>query len=336
MATTLKDIAQRIGLTTASVSRILNNKGNFYASEETRAKVLEVANELQYKPNSVAKALVTGKTNSVAVVINMATSSQFYGSILQNFSDYFSELGIDIIVSSPCDQILTKVDAIVTWDQTSWLAEKMKQYALRGIVVVPIGQYINLYTCFRDTINLDQKDVVKQAMVHLLAQGCRNITMVHHLDCVQWETWGDYVHHGYKQIMEDNRLNANCLMPAIGSKAHYKKFIMDYLAVNPVPDAFLCRYDDIAIGIAAGLMELGIRIPEDVCLVTCDGTEDCEFSAVPISAINKPIDVICAAAAKLVARRLKNNDATVQNKIFKPEFIVRRSSNRNADVAINA
>lgn len=78
MAVTLRDVADKCGVSPSTVSDILNNRSRTWASEETRRRVLQAAAELDYRPNSAARALRTGKTNSVALVHHREGHSRVY------------------------------------------------------------------------------------------------------------------------------------------------------------------------------------------------------------------------------------------------------------------
>lgn len=324
MKVKLEDIARAVGITAPSVSRILNDKAGFNVTPETRELVKRKAAELGYHPNVAARALSTGKTNSVALIVDMVSSGQFLGDIIQRLSAHLKECGLDLLVSLPNDQIISKVDALIAWEQVNWIREKIESSALRGTVAVPIGHGFPKY--FNEGVDMDMTEIVETAMRHLFDQGRRRPLMLHHIACDQWEQWEDFAHRGYKKVFQDNGVEAPCLELPVGDKLHYKKEILEYLKGKPLPDAFFCRYDDIAIGLSAALDELGAKVPADTSIVSFDGTDNCIFNKIPLSAIEKPIDEICSTAVKLLQRRLRNPDAPKSIKRINPNFVIRQSS----------
>ncbi len=103
MRTTLKDVAKKLDLSPSLVSGVLNDRPNVWASEETRARVLEAARDLNYQASAAAKALSGGKTNTVAFVYRRLEGDDYrlaYSGLVDVFSAKLQERGLNLMVSN--------------------------------------------------------------------------------------------------------------------------------------------------------------------------------------------------------------------------------------------
>jgi LacI family transcriptional regulator len=94
------------------------------------------------------------------------------------------------------------------------------------------------------------------------------------------------------------------------------------------PDAFLCRNDDLAIGVYRAMCELGIHVGEDVLLVGCDGVEDTRFMPRAVSTILLPVQKMCERAWQFLERRLAQPEAELQLETLTAKLEIRESSTR--------
>jgi LacI family transcriptional regulator len=91
-------------------------------------------------------------------------------------------------------------------------------------------------------------------------------------------------------------------------------------------DALFCNNDDLALGAYRGLREAGLRVPDDVMLVGCDGIEDMQFLEQPLTTIAIPVEEMCALAWRFLRRRIENPDTPLQHALLQPTLVVRESS----------
>jgi DNA-binding LacI/PurR family transcriptional regulator len=95
-------------------------------------------------------------------------------------------------------------------------------------------------------------------------------------------------------------------------------------------DGFVCRNDDIAIGLYVSLRQRGVRIPDDACLIGCDGMPDAEYLDVPISTIYSPVEQVCEKAWEFLKNRMADPTVARQSATVTSELRVRASSQRRA------
>lgn len=91
-------------------------------------------------------------------------------------------------------------------------------------------------------------------------------------------------------------------------KSSARTYIKEYIKAHGMPDALLCRNDDIAIGAYRGLCDMGIKVPEQVCITGCDGTEHMKYLEVPITTIEILSTELSKRALELMLKRIKNPD----------------------------
>lgn len=104
--------------------------------------------------------------------------------------------------------------------------------------------------------------------------------------------------------------------------------LKDYIARRGAPDGLFCFNDDMAIGAFRALRDLGLRIPDDVALVGCDGIEDAAYLDPPLTTIVQPLEEMCATAWQFLERRLLQPLLPLQQVTLEPSLEIRGSSRR--------
>jgi DNA-binding LacI/PurR family transcriptional regulator len=95
-----------------------------------------------------------------------------------------------------------------------------------------------------------------------------------------------------------------------------------------LPDAIFCHNDEMALGAYRSLRLLGVRVPDEVALVGCDGIEDTEYLEVPLTTLRQPLEEMCRLACEFLQRRMAQPDIPVQSAVLLPQLVVRESSLR--------
>jgi LacI family transcriptional regulator len=111
-----------------------------------------------------------------------------------------------------------------------------------------------------------------------------------------------------------------------GSRRASMEALRSYIAKRECPDALFCFNDEMAIGASRALRECGIRVPVDVLLIGCDGTEEGEYMDPPLSTIAQPVSRMCSLAWEFVTNRLNDPGMNQQYVRVDAQFIRRGSS----------
>lgn len=191
MRTRLKDVAERVRLSPALVSGVLNGKANVWASEETRARVLEAARELDYHPSNAARALSHGKTKVVAFVYRRLQGTSYrlaYTGLVDAFSAELQARGYDLMVSNFAteDEVLAHLrrlsnadacDAVVLWGRevdTEPQGELLESLRMPFLVK---GRHESRHPDWKQ-VDFDHEWMMGQAVDRLVEAGHRRLAYV--------------------------------------------------------------------------------------------------------------------------------------------------------------
>ncbi|RYG26886.1 LacI family transcriptional regulator [bacterium] len=191
MRTRLKDVAERVNLSPALVSGVLNGKANVWASEETRARVFQAASELNYQPSNAARALSHGRTDTVALVYRRLSGTVYrlaYTGLVDTFSEQLQGRSYDLLVKNFATQeevleSLRKLarahtcDAVILWGReadTEAQGELLDSLNVRFLVK---GRHEVRHPNWYQ-IDFDHEGMMKKALDHVVELGHRRIAFL--------------------------------------------------------------------------------------------------------------------------------------------------------------
>ncbi|BDS15026.1 LacI family DNA-binding transcriptional regulator [Aureispira anguillae] len=332
----LIDIAQALGVSRTLVSMVLNGQGDLHGiSPVTQDKVKAKAKELNYKPNSIARGLRTGKSNTIGLIVT-DISNNFYATIARRIEDNLRQLGYHLIFCSSDEraereeeliQMLRgrQVDGLIlatTFQDTKVLKELIKE----GFPFVLIDRHIpNLET---DYVVVDNYKSSKKAIEYLMEQGHREIGMLtispSHLSTIQDRE------QGYKDALTEQGLtikNSNVCQIAfddiynqVGKSLH--KMLNQ---AQPVTAIYAVN-NNIGKACLEHLGKMGLHIPEDIALLSYDDIDVFKFCA--ITAIAQPIQEMGDQAVNILLNKIKGGKPKPlpnQQLILPAQIIVRKS-----------
>ena len=331
---TIKDIANSVGVSIATVSRVLNLDETLNVSSETRKKVLEVAEELNYI--TIKERKNRGKAYNIGIVY-------WYTDVQEINDPYF--LSIRMAVERKCSEEevnfrnidierilngnlsdynnLDGIIAIGIFDNTD--IEKMKKLS-KNIVFIDSSPNEKDY----DSIVVDFKNAVKESMEYLYSLGHEKIGYIGGVCYSRREksVFVNYREKTYKEFME-----------SIGS---YKKewvlsgrflpedgysLMMKALKEKERPTAFFVASDPMAIGAYKAIFELGLKIPEDISIVGFDDIYTAQFLAPSLTTVRVYKDIMGEIAVETLLDRIKKK-RDLGRKIVLPTKLIKRESCR--------
>lgn len=271
---TIKEVAEKANVSIATVSRVLNN--NYPVSEDARLRVLEAIGELNYQPNGVARSLKSKRTHMIGIVVADITNPYFM-QIAKGIESVVSNKGYNLIFCSTNEnptrelkllRLLNekRVDALVlaSCDKDG---SYVRQLIEHGTPVVLVDRKI--YGLNADTIVEDNFNAAYNITNYLINKGHRKISIVNGLLNI---STGLERFEGFKKALEDNNLPI------------YKEYILQgnfnredsYNAVknmiakqkDDLPTAIFAANNLMAEGAMIAIYENGLRIPEDISLVS--------------------------------------------------------------------
>lgn len=337
MHVTLQDVAQLAGVSTKTVSRVVNNQGEI--SEATRQRVQAAIEQLDYRPNILARSLVNQRTNTLAVV---AWGIDYYGPSrtvvgIENKSD---ELGYSLFLNllahpdkGNIDRILDtlvarRVDGII-WAVPEVGGNRMWINPARLDRLPPIVFLSMAGQTGLATVSVDNRVGARQAVQHLVDQGRRRIGLITG-PLAWWEARERFA--GWQDTMRGAGLEAGSSLVVEGdwAAASGARAMQVLLEREPDIDALFVCSDQMAIGAMGVAHQIGRRMPQDLAVVGFDNIPESAFFWPPLTTVNQQlIDVGCIAVQNLhqwVEAKRKGEAAPVENVQLTPELIVRESS----------
>ena len=336
--TSLSDIAKQLGVSKTLVSFVLNGKGKeFRISEEICKKVLEVAKELNYQPNRLAQGLRTGKTNTIGLII-ADIANPFFGILGREIEQEAARYGYRVIFCSSDEnpeksrqQIAmlqqSQVDGyIISPPKNS--EDQIRTLAQGNVPFVLIDRYFPEIEC--NHIAVDNLVAAYGATNHLLARGRKriaNITL--NLDLINMSQRTE----GYKRALQDADIPVDENLIKVLPFSHDNKDVaravkelVSKSAQNRI-DAILFSTSKLGINGIACISALGLKIPDDIAIVSFDDPDAFKICNSPVTVVSQPLKEIGKTAVHVLLNEIRHPDspAKIQQVILKTELIIRKS-----------
>lgn len=333
----LKEIADKVGVSLTTVSRVLNNDSGILVSDETKAQILKVADELNYKTAKQRKGKISNKKIAIIGIVEMY-------DVVKQLQDPYYLLLKSIVEKKAFENNIRLVKLFKQEDQY----ELLEDVKLQGIIA--IGKFTEeevsnlsertskivfidsapndeLY----DSVKVNYKLGVKQGLDYFMELGHKEIGFIG-----ERYTLGDN-----KVSSLDNRLKFFCeymkckeilnpeyiINSEMTADGGYKA-IIDYINnKNSMPTAFFTANDAIASGVIKGLKEKGVKVPDEISIIGFNDTIISQYTNPPLTAIRVHIEYLGEVAVELMLEKLK--DRSYPKKVIIPsEFILRNSVKR--------
>ncbi|MCU0339993.1 MAG: LacI family transcriptional regulator [Spirosomaceae bacterium] len=333
---TIKDIAKELGLSKSTVSRALRDSSEI--GIETKKRVLEVAQRLDYNPNPVALSLLNSQSNDLGVIVpdianpffamviagieDVAFAQGFHVVIYQSHDDYEREvLNVKHIYTRRKDGLLVAV-ASNTQDYTHF-----KTLHERGFPIVFFDRICDEIDTHK--VSVDDFEGAYKATEHLIKQGCERIA---HVSGPSHMLISRRRLHGYRAAMLDygRVIDERFIVPSPYNTNNGLVVTRQLLNQSPRPDGIFAGSDNIAIGCHAAISEAGLSMPEDVALVGFSNLPIAALLNPPLSSVAQPAFEMGRSAAELLINLIRNpkdSPASITN-VLKTNLVIRKSSLR--------
>ncbi|MBO0324096.1 LacI family DNA-binding transcriptional regulator [Muricauda sp. CAU 1633] len=333
---TIYDIAKKLNITAASVSRALNN--NPRISESTRKLVLETAAKMNYKPNKVALALRNGKSNSVGVIVPRVNRN-FFSNLIRGLEEELYPFGYQVIICQTYDEGKREIDNInalldahvggifLSISSNTANLDHLKRVINSNVPLIFLDRKADMQGVGSVTINDHEAGYISTQ--HLIDQGCRRIA---HLGGDQRiEIYKDRF-EGYKQALHDNNIEFD-------KKYFYqfnrnnsidggKEAVTKLLKLSSPPDAIFSASDFVALGAIQELQKRNVRIPEDFCVSGFSNEPFTKFMELSITSIDQfPIEM-GKIAAKVFLEQIKGGHKKQNKVVLDPKLHIRKSTSK--------
>ncbi|WP_436762910.1 LacI family DNA-binding transcriptional regulator [Streptosporangium sp. V21-05] len=324
----MADVATRAGVSHQTVSRVLNDHPNVRA--ETRARVLEAINELGYRRNMVARALVTRHTRTLGVV---SFDTTLYGpaSTVYGIEQAARAAGYFVSMVS-----LKTIDTAGVRDALGYLAEQ----AVDGIVVVapqrsaapaladvptdiPVVAVEGSHSGDVSVVSVDQVEGARLATRHLLDLG--HETVWHVAGPSDWLEADGRI-EGWREVLTDaDRPVPELLSGDWSPRSGYEAGLR--LAATPGVTAVFVANDQMALGALRAFAERGVRVPERLSIVGFDDIPESEFFTPPLTTIRQDFGAVGKHSIEVLLRQMEAGaEWSHERHVVPPRFVARAST----------
>jgi len=336
---TIKDVAQAAGVSTQTVSRVINSRPD--VSPNTRSRVQQVVNELGYSPNVIARSLSRGRTNTFGVV---GFGLSYFGpsSVLSGIEQKSNELGFSLLLSLLDDFDPALIDGILRnllsrqVDGIIWAVPGNDRLVgeLSGRfsdISVPVVYMNKLKNGDEVIVAMDNRLGGRLATDHLLEQGYRRIGIITG-PSDWWEAqerekgWRETIGKAGLTNLEELIINGDWTAASGEIGLH------NLIAKSPDIDAVFACNDQMALGALQAARRLGIKVPQDLGIVGFDDIPEAAYFYPSLTTIHQNANALGALAVdrmcSFINARVKDEEFEPEVKWIQPRLIVRKSSKR--------
>ncbi|MBB3128422.1 LacI family transcriptional regulator [Paenibacillus rhizosphaerae] len=351
---TIKDVAERAGLSTTLVSRYLNGRKG--VSQVSREKIQLAIKELNYRPNGIARSLVLQKTQSIGIVLDnlwAPFAGRLISGLEQGAEDFDKENKYNVLFCSSNGDLQKKrrhisfltqgrVDGIIIYGSLTSDDTIIRELADSTFPFLLIEN--NVDDVDVDKVVIDNAEGAYRATEHLIKQGHKRIA--HMAGNMNLKITLERL-NGYIRALQDNQIPVQSDLivyptfdPAVrlpsqdsnfrGDRAYYEvgyREMKNMIARGDLPDAIFFASDISAFGAIQAMEEAGIRVPEDISIIGFDDENPADYqcSCKPISTMRQPLYELGYIGIKRLIKSLNQPELPKEKVVLKAELIVRDS-----------
>ena len=310
----MKDIASLCGISRTVVSRVLNNKASRYRiSEDTKNKILKIAKKLNYQPNQLALALKLGRTNTIGLIVSDITNP-FFSTIAKCIENCLNQMGYSLIICNSDEK----------HEKEKGYLSLLRQKKVDGIIISPTQNsshdikkllqerypFVLIDRCIpgikTNCVVVDNKKGAYDLTKYLIDRGhC----FVAHIAGIKGTYTTSERLEGYKQALKESRLRyeERLVIHTDFSIAKGYKAARDLLSQKiKKPTAIFCANNKLTVGALQVVLNMKLKIPDDVEIVGFDEIEMCRLFQFPFAFIQQPAEEIGRKAVEILLGQLKN------------------------------
>ena len=323
------DVAELAGVSQSAVSRVFQPGAS--ASKDMRDRVLSAANKLGYRPNAIARGLITQRSNMVAVVISRQTNL-YYPEVLVQLTQRFSAHGIRVLlftldherdIDSVLEQVLQyQVDGVVT----AALLNEQQLDVIENAGIPIIFYNRTLPERLVNSVRCDQEEGERWLVSQLHAAGHRRFAIVSGPEDSSVSTERT---RGALQKLRELKVDDVLIVNGDYGYASGRAAFSEISArLQTLPDAVIAANDVMAIGCIDEAREVNLlRVPDDISIVGFDGVGPARYAAYDLSTVRQPVGRMSEAAVFMLMERIENPDLSPEKRVFSGERIVGGSAN---------
>jgi len=314
----IKDVARAAGVSSSTVSRVINDSPSI--SNETKAHVRHVIKTMNYTPNQNAKALTNNKSYTVTLLVDVddekAFQNPFFYEVMHGIEKYVYQKEYSLIVAN----LNTKVKKTNVLD---WLVKGKRTEGVilpsaildpaivedlrkEGVPFVSIGEPEKVRQSV-SWIDIDNLKGTERATYRFLEQGRRQIAFI---GLESSELFSRRRHQGYISALSSYGItpDPSLVITCANTKENGEHHMTRILEGPTTPDAVICADNMLSFGVLKAIKDKGLRIPEDISVISFDNAQTAELSYPSVSTVDVDVFELGYRSAKLLFDRIGNTD----------------------------
>ncbi|NLV59891.1 MAG: LacI family transcriptional regulator [Clostridiales bacterium] len=324
---TLRDVAERSGVTVTTISRMMNGRGN--VSAKTRAKIEAAMKELDYHPNELARSLAKKTTNFIGLIVPSAMN-YFFASVIQSVEAYASAHGCKLLLCVSNRDVRKEKEYF-----SMLLGNKVM-----GIILANFTQNAEDFLGINAPMVIIEREPSPHipcaltdnyhggyiAAEHLISKGCKKLLFFH--GKAELDTDPDKRFIGFRDACQKHGVELPVQVDATWSEfisMNYDGTIGRLFREYPQADGILASNDIMAVGILRYCRRHQIPVPERLKVVGYDDTPFAVNCAMPLTTIHQPIDELCRFAVECILR-ISSGEVVPTKTVFPVSLVEREST----------
>ncbi len=331
---TIKDIAQTLNVSVSTVSRALRGMPEIHP--DTKNAILKLAEAMDYQPNQLAKNLVGNRTKTIGVIVP-ALSYYFFASMLNSIEEAAMQAGYSVMVCQTNESYLREVAQIqnmlnsqvegfiISLARDSQDYDHINRLIRKQIPLVLFDRYTDKIESSK--VVVDNKQAAFKATIHLIEKGCRRLACLvgpPHLEISNQRL------DGFREAIESSGLQYEEQYVSHTDFTQENTIIQasNMMSLSNPPDGILTMSDNIAFSTMYALKQRGLRIPEDVAMVSFNNEPTCMYLTPSLTSISQPIREMGTQAVRLLLKQLDADKIEPETVVLDTQLVIRESSLR--------
>lgn len=336
---TIKDIAKALKLSTSTVSRALQGHPN--VNRDTKNAVVQLAHQLDYKPNSIALGLRKSKTNTLGIIVPKLVH-HFFSSVISGISEVAHDLGYNVIITQTNESYFREIENLKTLLSSRVdaicisLSKETTNYAHFDNVYkreIPLLFFDRVCDQIpTNQVMVDDYQGAFSAVEHLIQMGCRNILHLAGPDtlsisCERKRGYLEAHRHYQLPIHEENIILSD--HQALGFET-----VLSILQAGKSFDGVFAVNDETAIGGMIAAKKMGLKVPSDVAFIGFGNDPIAAVVEPNLSTVRQPGFAMGYAVATIIIDQLLKKEKEIpfklEKQVLSTDLIIRESSRRDS------
>ncbi len=329
----MRDVAERAQVSVRTVSNVVS--GYTHVSDRMRVRVLKAIEELDYRPNPVARTLRTGRTGMLALIVP-EIDVPYFSELARDVIDAAAEFGYRVMIDQTGHDHERERELLMGEDRTmlfdgllfSPLVTKTELLSMNGATRMPLillGEHE--FDGRFDHVAIDNVRAAHDAVSHLIALGRRRIAAIGTQPLEEYATPLQRT-AGYEAALRDAGLEPDPDYEK--SAAHYSRAdgyaaATALLELSPRPDAIFCFSDLLAMGAMRAIFDAGLHVPDDIAVIGIDDIEEGRYARPSLSTVSLDTPFIAREAVRRITARI-DDPASPAQEIVAPHRLIARES----------